>query len=84
MQEIIRTKTYLFVSDLAQKHHLLVSKKAMMYHWNLLTIAIFYGLPVIQLVVTYQQVGRGGESGLSVNHPRPPYLPKQELVIGMC
>jgi hypothetical protein len=28
----------------------------MMYHWNLLTIAIFYGLPVIQLVVTYQQV----------------------------
>jgi hypothetical protein len=44
------------VSDLARKHHLLLSRKAMMYHWNLLTIAIFYGLPVIQLVVTYQQV----------------------------
>ncbi len=44
------------MSDLARKHHLLLSRKAMMYHWNLLTIAIFYGLPVIQLVVTYQQV----------------------------
>jgi dsRNA-gated channel SID-1 len=56
MQEIFRTKTFLFVSDLARKHHLLLAKKSMMYHWNLLTIAIFYGLPVIQLVVTYQQV----------------------------
>ena len=25
-------------------------------HRNLLTIAIFYGLPVAQLVITYQQV----------------------------
>ena len=27
-----------------------------MYHWNLATIAVFYGLPVVQLMVTYQEM----------------------------
>jgi hypothetical protein len=44
----------------------------MMYHWNLLTIAIFYGLPVIQLVVTYQQVSLQSVNQTNyVNYPLP-------------
>ncbi|XP_064650536.1 SID1 transmembrane family member 1-like isoform X3 [Lineus longissimus] len=55
-KEIIRTKTILYVSDLARKDRKHLSKKYKLYHWNLITIAIFYGLPVIQLVITYQKV----------------------------
>ncbi|KAK7479048.1 hypothetical protein BaRGS_00029718, partial [Batillaria attramentaria] len=56
MKEVVRTKTMLFVSDLSRKSHKKLSKTFKIYHWNLLTIAIFYGLPVAQLVLTYQQV----------------------------
>ena len=31
-------------------------RKYNMYRWNIITIAIFYALPVVQLVFTYQQV----------------------------
>ncbi|XP_074653774.1 SID1 transmembrane family member 1-like isoform X2 [Tubulanus polymorphus] len=63
-KEIIRTKknsdiwnkTLLYVSDLARKDRRILAKKYKLYHWNLITIAIFYGLPVIQLVITYQKV----------------------------
>jgi len=55
-KEVFRTKTVVYVSDLARKSPSVLRKKASLYHWNLITIAIFYGLPVIQLVVTYQQV----------------------------
>nr|KAG5689101.1 hypothetical protein BaRGS_006160 [Batillaria attramentaria] len=55
-KEVVRTKTMLFVSDLSRKSHKKLSKTFKIYHWNLLTIAIFYGLPVAQLVLTYQQV----------------------------
>ncbi|ESO93839.1 hypothetical protein LOTGIDRAFT_228601 [Lottia gigantea] len=55
-KRIVRTKTALFVSDLARKNHKKVSKNYKIYHWNLLTIGIFYGLPVIQLVFNYQKV----------------------------
>ncbi|KAL8612263.1 hypothetical protein ACOMHN_038175 [Nucella lapillus] len=54
-KDIVRTKTILYVSDLARKSHKKLSKTFKIYHWNLLTIAIFYGLPVAQLVLTYQQ-----------------------------
>ncbi|KAK7105776.1 SID1 transmembrane family member 1-like isoform X2 [Littorina saxatilis] len=54
-KDIVRTKTMLFVSDLARKSHKKLSKTFKIYHWNLLTISIFYGLPVAQLVLTYQQ-----------------------------
>ena len=53
---VFRTKTMLFVSDLSRKSPRVLSKKSQLYQWNLITIAIFYGLPVVQLVVTYQQV----------------------------
>ena len=43
--EIIRTKTFMYVSDLARKSNRALAKKSSLYNWNLMTIAIFYGLP---------------------------------------
>ncbi|XP_012944274.1 SID1 transmembrane family member 1 isoform X2 [Aplysia californica] len=57
-KEVFRTKTALFVSDLARKKRSKLSKLYKLYHWNLGTIAIFYGLPVAQLVLTYQKILR--------------------------
>ncbi|XP_052804134.1 SID1 transmembrane family member 1-like isoform X1 [Mya arenaria] len=55
-KNILRTKTRLFVHDLARKSEKKVDKNYKLYAKNLFTIAIFYGLPVIQLVMTYQKV----------------------------
>lgn len=43
--------------DMARKDPRILRKKSQMYLWNLLTVAVFYCLPVVQLVFTYQQVG---------------------------
>ena len=43
--DIIRTKTFMYVSDLARKSNKSLAKKSSLYNWNLMTIAIFYGLP---------------------------------------
>jgi hypothetical protein len=42
--------------DLARKNSRILRKKSQMYLWNLLTVAVFYSLPVVQLVLTYQVV----------------------------
>uniref|UniRef100_A0A8D2B7E2 SID1 transmembrane family member 1 n=1 Tax=Sciurus vulgaris TaxID=55149 RepID=A0A8D2B7E2_SCIVU len=55
-KNIIRTKMFLYVSDLSRKDRRIVSKKYKIYFWNIITIAVFYALPVIQLVITYQTV----------------------------
>ncbi|XP_078512031.1 SID1 transmembrane family member 1 [Lissotriton helveticus] len=55
-KNVIRTKTFLYVSDLSRKDRRIVSKKYKIYFWNIITIAVFYALPVIQLVITYQTV----------------------------
>lgn len=55
-KNIVRTKKYLCVSDLARKDKRILSKKYQIYFWNIATIAVFYALPVIQLVITYQTV----------------------------
>ncbi|NWY36996.1 SIDT1 protein, partial [Sylvia atricapilla] len=55
-KNIIRTKVFLFLSDLSRKDRRIVSKKYKIYFWNIITIAVFYALPVIQLVITYQTV----------------------------
>ncbi|XP_037072022.1 SID1 transmembrane family member 1-like isoform X1 [Pollicipes pollicipes] len=52
----VRTKTLLFVSDLARKNPRALAKKSQLYIWNLITIAVFYAVPVVQLVITYQKV----------------------------
>ncbi|CDS42037.1 SID1 transmembrane family [Echinococcus multilocularis] len=45
----------LFVSDLARKRYSTLDKKYLLYFWYLIIISIFYGLPVAQLVMTYQR-----------------------------
>ncbi|RVE64360.1 hypothetical protein OJAV_G00125130 [Oryzias javanicus] len=53
-KNIVRTKKYLCVADLSRKDKRVLSKKYQIYFWNIVTIAVFYALPVIQLVITYQ------------------------------
>nr|CAD7571328.1 unnamed protein product [Timema californicum] len=48
------TKQFLSVADLARKDPRILRKKSQLYLWNLLTVAVFYSLPVVQLVLTYQ------------------------------
>ncbi|KAK3598616.1 hypothetical protein CHS0354_019874 [Potamilus streckersoni] len=55
-KDVFRTKTQLYVVDLARKSEKRQAKNYRLYSKNLLTIAIFYGLPAIQLVLTYQTV----------------------------
>ncbi|XP_046592495.1 SID1 transmembrane family member 1 isoform X1 [Neodiprion lecontei] len=55
-KEIIRTRRVLSVCDLARKDPRILRHKSRLYVYYLGTIAVFYTLPVIQLVVTYQQV----------------------------
>ncbi|XP_019303947.2 SID1 transmembrane family member 1 isoform X4 [Panthera pardus] len=55
-KNIIRTKMFLYLSDLSRKDRRIVSKKYKIYFWNIITLAVFYALPVIQLVITYQTV----------------------------
>ncbi|XP_070549029.1 SID1 transmembrane family member 1-like isoform X2 [Ptychodera flava] len=55
-KDIYRTKTFLYVSDLSRKDRKTLRKKYKRIHWNLLPIAVFYALPVIQLVITYQTI----------------------------
>lgn len=55
-KNVVRTKTVLYVSDLARKNDRYLSERSKVYSWNLLTIAIFYGLPVVQLVYINQRI----------------------------
>lgn len=52
-----RTSRGLCVSALARKNPRILAKKSQLYLWTLFTVAIFYALPVVQLVFTYQKVG---------------------------
>ncbi|KAM3186479.1 hypothetical protein ACTXT7_004232 [Hymenolepis weldensis] len=45
----------LFVSDLSRKRYSTLDRKYLLYFWYLIIISIFYGLPVAQLVMTYQR-----------------------------
>ncbi|XP_048773289.1 SID1 transmembrane family member 1-like [Ostrea edulis] len=55
-KDVFRTKTELFVYDLSRKKYKKQARNYTIYWRNLLAIAIFYGLPVLQLVFTYQKV----------------------------
>jgi hypothetical protein len=55
-RDIVRSKTCLCVADLSKKPRKVLAKKYNLYIWNLVSLAIFYVLPVIQLVITYQFV----------------------------
>jgi dsRNA-gated channel SID-1 len=45
-----------FVSDMSRTGSPELRKSAQKYLWNIMTVATFYALPVIQLVITYQRV----------------------------
>ncbi|KAF4533498.1 hypothetical protein B566_EDAN000983 [Ephemera danica] len=45
-----------YVSDMSRSGCPNLRKGSQMYLWNLLTVATFYALPVVQLVITYQRV----------------------------
>lgn len=45
-----------YLSDLARKDPRVHKYKSYLYLYHVLTIALFYGLPAIQLVITYQRV----------------------------
>ncbi|KAK2580071.1 hypothetical protein KPH14_012354 [Odynerus spinipes] len=55
-KEVIRTKIVLSVCDLARKEPKILRHKSRLYLYYLATVAIFYTLPVLQLVVTYEHV----------------------------
>ncbi|MGH0186509.1 UNVERIFIED_CONTAM: hypothetical protein FKN15_022604 [Acipenser sinensis] len=55
-KNVVTAKSYVYVSDLSRKDSKIVSKKYKIYFWNITTISVFYALPVIQLVITYQTV----------------------------
>jgi len=55
-KDIYRLKRNLYLTDVTKKPHKKLRKRFNVYYWNILTIAIFYALPVIQLVITYQRV----------------------------
>ncbi|XP_018319207.1 SID1 transmembrane family member 1-like isoform X2 [Agrilus planipennis] len=55
-KEVILGKPVLYLKDLARKDPRILKKKSYLYLWHVLTVALFYGLPVVQLVITYQNV----------------------------
>ncbi|XP_031827510.1 SID1 transmembrane family member 1 isoform X2 [Nomia melanderi] len=55
-KEVIRTKLVLSVCDLARKDPKILRHKSKLYLYYLGTVAIFYTLPAVQLVITYQKV----------------------------
>lgn len=59
------SKPILYLTDLARKDPRVHKQKSYLYFYNVLTVSLFYGLPVIQLVVTYQRVlNQTGEQDL--------------------
>ncbi|CAH1642200.1 unnamed protein product [Spodoptera littoralis] len=55
-KDIYRLGGKLCVANLARCRPRVLSARSKMYLWNVLTVAVFYTLPVIQLVVTYQRL----------------------------
>lgn len=55
-KEVVRTKLVLSVCDLARKEPKILRHKSRLYIYYLITIATFYTLPVVQLVITDQHV----------------------------
>jgi len=55
-KDVYRLKLNLTVADLSRKPYKKLNKKFNVYYWNILTVAVFYALPVVQLVLTYQRV----------------------------
>ncbi|XP_019878663.2 SID1 transmembrane family member 1 [Aethina tumida] len=64
-REVRLCKRILCLDDLARKDPRIHKQKSYLYLYNVLTMALFYGLPAIQLVIIYQKVlNRTGEQDL--------------------
>ncbi|XP_046382561.1 SID1 transmembrane family member 1-like [Ischnura elegans] len=57
-KDVFRTKPVLHVCDLARKNPRALQMKSQQYLWSVFTVGVFYALPVVQLVFTYQTVLR--------------------------
>ncbi|XP_049883725.1 SID1 transmembrane family member 1-like [Pectinophora gossypiella] len=55
-KDLYRVGGRLCVANLARCRPRVLTARSKMYLWNVLTVAVFYTLPVIQLVVTYQRL----------------------------
>ncbi|CAH0761936.1 unnamed protein product [Diatraea saccharalis] len=55
-KELYRLGGKLCVANLARCRPRVLSNRSNMYLWNVLTVMVFYTLPVIQLVITYQRL----------------------------
>ncbi|XP_012233210.1 SID1 transmembrane family member 1 [Linepithema humile] len=55
-KDVVRTKLVLSVCDLARKEPRILRHKSRLYLYYLVTVAVFYTLPVVQLAVIYQRV----------------------------
>ncbi|XP_066917123.1 SID1 transmembrane family member 1-like [Clytia hemisphaerica] len=55
-KDVYRLNLKLTVVDTSRKSYKKLEKKFNIYYWNLMTVGIFYALPVVQLVLTYQRV----------------------------
>lgn len=55
-QEMILRRPNIYLSDLARRNQNSLIRQSYSYFWHVLTVALFYFLPVIQLVITYQKV----------------------------
>ncbi|ODM86750.1 SID1 transmembrane family member 1 [Orchesella cincta] len=55
-KDVYRTSRGLCVAALARKNPRILAKKSQLYLYTLFTVAVFYALPVVQLVFTYQRV----------------------------
>ncbi|KAL3317412.1 SID1 transmembrane member 2 [Cichlidogyrus casuarinus] len=54
-RNVARLNRTLYVSELSRKRYSTLNRKYLLYFWYLIIISIFYGLPVMQLVMTYQK-----------------------------
>ncbi|KAJ8035361.1 SID1 transmembrane family member 1 [Holothuria leucospilota] len=55
-ERVYRSRVHLFLSDTTRQDDRVLEHKVRKYPWNLVTVAVFYALPVVQLVITYQIV----------------------------
>ena len=55
-RSLILSKSEIYLSDLARKDTRVLTKKSYSYLWHVLTVGLFYLLPAVQLVITYQRV----------------------------
>lgn len=63
-QEMILRRPNIYLSDLARRNQNSLIRQSYSYFWHVLTVALFYFLPVIQLVITYQKVNLNRKGGL--------------------